>query len=79
MSGQLLLFADIPLTPHQLAMAARTAKANRQRIEREKYLAAAATEFKAMKRRRDLLHAHLRSGVLRGPSKTLLKPVLSAI
>ena len=56
MSGQLLLFAEIPLTPHQLAMAARTAKANRQRIEREKYLAAAATEFKAMKRRRDLLH-----------------------
>ena len=46
------------MTPHQLAMAARTAKANRQpeRMEREKYLAAAATEFKAMKRRRDRLH-----------------------
>ena len=49
MSGQLLLFADIPLTPHQLAMAARTAKANRQRIEREKYLAATATKLKAVK------------------------------
>ena len=56
MSGQLLMFANIPLTPFQQAMADRTAKANRQRLEKEAYLAQAARDFQSFKRRRDLLH-----------------------
>ena len=58
MSGQLLLFANIPLTPFQQAMADRTAKANRQRLEKEAYLAQAARDFQSLKRRRDLRILH---------------------
>ena len=50
-----MLVADMPLSARQVMMAARTAKARAQRMERSAYMADCAVEFRAYIRRRDLL------------------------
>lgn len=50
------MLTSIPLSEHQLAMAARTAKARKQREEREQFQADAKREFKALCSRRDRAH-----------------------
>ena len=45
----------MPLSARQVMMAARTAKARAQRMERSAYMADCAVEFRAYIRRRDLL------------------------
>lgn len=55
-SNELMLVADMPLSAQQVLMAARTAKARAQRVEKSQYMADCAVEFRAYIRRRDLLH-----------------------